>query len=521
MQLGFVIDHSRCIGCHACTVACKSENDVPLGNFRTWVKYTETGSFPSVKRSFAVLRCNQCTNAPCVTICPVHALDKGSNGIVDVDPDRCIGCKSCMQACPYDALYINDASGTAQKCHFCAHRVEQDLAPACAVVCPTEAIIPGDFDDPKSRVSKMRASGELKARKTEAGTGPNVFYREVADAGIDPLQTNAAGGYLWANQIPNVQVASEQWEAMEARASGFGAASRTVYDIQNPPLWGWKVSAYLFTKAIAAGVVVAATPLVLSTMFHDVPYGETPIAWAAGIGLAFLAITAVLLVADLKRPARFLFILRYPNWSSWLTRGAVILGLYGLLLVVLLLLFALGIDPGFTAAAVLMGLTAIVGGLTAVYTAWLFAQAKGRVWWMRRQLARHLFFKSWLAGCAVLILIFSAAPFESSDWAILQQMFGLGLMAHALFIGMESTLFPAGRRAEFERTARLVKKGPFAVQHKLVGVGVGVVVPLLCLGVAFGSEPSWVLPIGAVAALIGLASEEDLLVRAGQALPIH
>ena len=128
MQFGFVIDHSRCIGCHACTVACKAENDVPVGSFRTWVKYTETGAFPSVKRHFAVLRCNQCTAAPCVTICPVTALDKRPDGIVDVDPDRCIGCKSCMQACPYDALYINEDLGTAQKCHFCAHRTERGMA---------------------------------------------------------------------------------------------------------------------------------------------------------------------------------------------------------------------------------------------------------------------------------------------------------------------------------------------------------------------------------------------------------
>ena len=136
MQLGFVIDHSRCIGCHACTVACKSENGVPVGDFRTWVKYTETGSFPEVRRDFAVLRCNQCSDAPCVTICPVSALEKRSDGIVDVDPAQCIGCKACMHGCPYDALYINDSTGTAEKCHFCAHRTEQGLAPACAVNWP-------------------------------------------------------------------------------------------------------------------------------------------------------------------------------------------------------------------------------------------------------------------------------------------------------------------------------------------------------------------------------------------------
>ena len=87
MQYGFVIDHERCIGCHACTVACKAENDVPVGDFRTWVKYTEQGVFPDVKRHFSVLRCNHCSDAPCVTICPVKALEKRDDGIVDIDRD--------------------------------------------------------------------------------------------------------------------------------------------------------------------------------------------------------------------------------------------------------------------------------------------------------------------------------------------------------------------------------------------------------------------------------------------------
>ncbi|MBL8766829.1 MAG: 4Fe-4S dicluster domain-containing protein, partial [Planctomycetes bacterium] len=145
MQYGFLIDHRRCIGCHACTVACKSENQVPVGNFRTWVKYVESGKFPEVKRSFGVLRCNHCTNAPCVTICPVTALDKRKDGIVDIDKDACIGCRACMQACPYDAIHLNEDTGNVEKCHYCAHRVEVGLEPACVVVCPEQAIVPGDL----------------------------------------------------------------------------------------------------------------------------------------------------------------------------------------------------------------------------------------------------------------------------------------------------------------------------------------------------------------------------------------
>ncbi|MGH2859190.1 MAG: 4Fe-4S binding protein, partial [Solirubrobacteraceae bacterium] len=105
-RFGFVIDQRACIGCHACTVACKEEHGVELGVFRTWVKYIEQGAFPDTRRYFSVLRCNQCTDAPCVQICPVTALFKREDGIVDFDPERCIGCKACLQACPYDALYI-------------------------------------------------------------------------------------------------------------------------------------------------------------------------------------------------------------------------------------------------------------------------------------------------------------------------------------------------------------------------------------------------------------------------------
>ena len=107
MRYGFVIDQRKCIGCHACTVACKEENQVPLGVNRTWVKYIEKGAFPDTRRYFTVMRCNHCDNAPCVTICPTVALYRRPDGIVDFDGARCIGCKSCMQACPYDALYID------------------------------------------------------------------------------------------------------------------------------------------------------------------------------------------------------------------------------------------------------------------------------------------------------------------------------------------------------------------------------------------------------------------------------
>jgi Fe-S-cluster-containing dehydrogenase component len=146
-RFGFAIDNRVCIGCHACTVACKSEHSVPIGVNRTWVKYIEKGTFPNTRRSFSVQRCNHCDDAPCVEICPVTSLYRRPDGIVDFDFDRCIGCKACMQACPYDALYLDPETLTAAKCNYCTHRVDQGYEPACVVVCPVEAIVSGDLDD--------------------------------------------------------------------------------------------------------------------------------------------------------------------------------------------------------------------------------------------------------------------------------------------------------------------------------------------------------------------------------------
>ena len=510
MQLGFVIDHSRCIGCHACTVACKSENDVPLGSFRTWVKYTEQGEFPEVRRDFAVLRCNQCSDAPCVTICPVTALEKRPDGIIDVDPDVCIGCKSCMHACPYDALYINEDTGTAEKCHFCAHRTERGLAPACAVVCPTEAIIPGDFDDPLSRVAQMKATGQLEARKTEAGTGPNVYYKEAAAAGLDPGATNLSQGYIWSNNPTGSRMDAQEWEALQDQARQ--SMSRTVYDVPRKQLWGWKITGYLFAKSLASGILPVAF-LAAAFSGSSEASADAISGWIALWSLFFLSITGALLVADLKKPSRFWMIIVRPNWSSWLARGTYIIMAYS---GVLAGWWLLGGVSGGTATS-LGAAACVLGAATAGYTGLLFAQARGRVLWMRRGYTLHLVAQAGLAGAAFLLAWGAiTSPLPEAATGALTTIFTVCLLAHAGFTLAEEHLSPKGREKEYHRASRLITRGPYAALHWSVGVVIGIALPLALL--VFG--PAMLVPSAAALALGALLIEEDILVRAGQALPI-
>src|SRR3972149_6203184 len=195
---GFLMDQRKCIGCHACSTACKSENQVPLGVYRTWVKYVEKGTFPNTRRSFQVTRCNHCANPPCARICPAPPIYQRPDGIVEFAPRICIGCKACIQACPYDAIYIDPETHTAAKCHFCAHRVEVGLEPACVIVCPEHAIIAGDLDDLNSEIARTIAMQQVRARKPEQGTQPKLFYIDAEEISIVPALAAQDKGMLWA-----------------------------------------------------------------------------------------------------------------------------------------------------------------------------------------------------------------------------------------------------------------------------------------------------------------------------------
>jgi Fe-S-cluster-containing dehydrogenase component len=263
MNYGFIIDNRKCIGCHACTVACKAEHEVPVGVNRTWVKYIEKGEFPDTRRLFSVMRCNHCADAPCVEICPVTALFTRKDGIVDFDDRRCIGCKACTQACPYDAIYMHPDDHTSAKCNYCTHRVDIGLEPACVNVCPEHAIISGDMDNPSSEISQLLARETVSVRKPEKGTKPKLFYIDGDKASLDPTETNPDTDYMWSSQSSGVghyakfaeaRVAEKQISKPIQIEPREKKAARRVYDAPGKGvLWGWEVSAYIWTKAIAAG----------------------------------------------------------------------------------------------------------------------------------------------------------------------------------------------------------------------------------------------------------------------------
>jgi Fe-S-cluster-containing dehydrogenase component/formate-dependent nitrite reductase membrane component NrfD len=407
---GFVIDNRKCIGCHACTIACKAEHDVPIGVNRTWVKYIEKGEFPLTKRIFSVMRCNHCADAPCVEICPVTALYTRPDGIVDFDSRRCIGCKACTQACPYDAIYIDPDDQTAAKCNYCSHRVDVGLAPPCVTVCPTHAIISGNLEDPNSEISHLVSREAVQVRKPEKGTEPKLFYVEGDTVSLNPLAAGPTDSYMWSQGEALREPEEFPWPPASfgttgAPSGGFpkkvtetlGRLTKRVYD---PPrervVWGWKVSGYILTKAIASGAF--AIPL----LFFGPGEVSGAMGWTAALlALLFLAATCLLLVQDLRRLDRFMYIFLRPQWKSWLVRGGFILLGFGLIVLLWL------IGRLFSANSFLTFLTwpgIVLAFFTSVYTAFLLAQAKGRDFWQSPILSVHLLLHSILAGGAVLLI---------------------------------------------------------------------------------------------------------------------
>jgi len=175
-RFAMAIDTRKCVGCTDCVVACQTENDVPHGYCRDWITTDVRGAFPTLSLEIRSERCNHCDSAPCVSCCPTGASHVAEPGnVVLVTANRCIGCKACVAACPYDARFVHP-DGYADKCTFCHHRTKEGKDPACVSVCPTHCMTFGDLDDPKSKVSELLRSRPHHALLPETGTGPRIFY---------------------------------------------------------------------------------------------------------------------------------------------------------------------------------------------------------------------------------------------------------------------------------------------------------------------------------------------------------
>ena len=190
-----LIDLRKCVGCQACTAACKFENNIPVGVFRTWVPDVELGTYPETKRAFLPRLCNHCERPSCIEVCPAGATWQRQDGIVVIDYDRCWGCGACLNACPYDARFMNPITKTADKCTFCAQRVDQGLLPACVETCVGGARQFGNINDPNDPVTRQIMSEAIQQLKPATGNEPRVFYIGLTTE----LQNNPPGRpTLWS-----------------------------------------------------------------------------------------------------------------------------------------------------------------------------------------------------------------------------------------------------------------------------------------------------------------------------------
>jgi len=565
---GFLIDQGKCIGCHACTTACKSENQVPLGVNRTWVKYVETGAYPDVRRRFQVTRCNHCANPPCVRICPVTAMYQRDDGIVEFDPSICIGCKSCMQACPYDSIYLDPETNTAAKCTFCAHRIDVGLEPACVVVCPEHAILAGDLNDPASEIARTLASAQATVRKPEQGTGPKLFYINGNDWSLHPSAASASDSFMWADKITEqntslyelpvisdgrvggeVSIRNERYSTSAAvsrperdkKKSKSGVPIRTpqeqgrplngpiqiggrvaehmvqtAYNAQHKIQWHWELPAYIVTKNIAGGLFML---LSLGALFNLFTFDALTFLTAGFTAMVFMLITVILLIKDLSQPKRFFYILLRPQWKSWVARGAFILvgftavaGLWWLIEGAAYMNW-LSNDIASALRPIAAWLTLPLALFAVIYTAFLLGQAEGRDMWQNNLLPFQLFTQSMMVASGMFLALGMFVDFPSNLRTLL-----VGLFPTSIAINLLLTL--AGKFNTFSSEVALLgyremTNGLFRNHYWWGGVALGHIVPLI----AFFIFGALALPVAVACSVVGLFLYEYAFVLAPQRIP--
>ena len=500
---GFAIDLRKCIGCHACTIACKAEHQIPIGVNRCWVKTVEKGTFPDSRRFFFPVLCNQCTDAPCVRICPTRALYRRRDGIVDLNGASCIGCRACMEACPYDQLFIDPNTHTAEKCNFCANRVENRLQPACVSVCPTECRIFGDLDDPASEVARIAQSEAFMVRKPEKGTGPKVFYLGAEESVIRP-EASARPLYYKEGQVhlrpPGAPVPDPDSPG----------DPRVDYDVPHVKPWGLDMVLYLLFKAIGTGAM-----LIAALLWGFGEQGPLITVAAPLLSIVFVTLTAIVLILDLERPERFFYILTRSNWRSWMVWGAYFLAAHGALSGLWLVAGWFGWMPLLDVMVVPVAAVAI---MATSYTGFLFAQGLGRDLWQGPAAAIDLLAQSGAAGSAALLLASVLMGGEATASApLLALLLALSVAAHLLILLFEHVLSPSPTR-HHELATETFLRGAYAKLFWGGAIAGGGVLPLiLILGLPSSAVGD---SLAAILALAGGAAWEYIWVEAGQSVPL-
>jgi Fe-S-cluster-containing dehydrogenase component/formate-dependent nitrite reductase membrane component NrfD len=511
---GFAIDLRKCIGCHACTIACKAEHQIPVGVNRCWVKTVEKGTFPDTRRFFFPVLCNQCEDAPCVRICPTNTLFKRRDGIVDFNQASCIGCRACMEACPYDQLFIDPNTHTAEKCNFCANRVENQLQPACVSVCPTECRVFGDLDDPTSEVARIFQREAFMVRKPEKGTGPKVLYLGAEESVIRP-EASVRPLYYKEGQVHLRPLGAPMPDPENP------GDPRVDYDIPHGKPWGIDMVLYLVFKAIGTGAMLLAALIWLLGWTSPLITVVAPI-----VSIVFITLTAIVLIVDLERPERFYYILTRSNFRSWMVWGAYFLTAHGALSALWLVCGWFGYDL-FSWLAVP---TFVVALMATSYTGFLFAQGLGRDLWQGPMASIDLFFQSIVAGSATLLIaalvfgldrMIGTAPMSDYVTRIspfLAFFLCLGLAGHLLILLFEHLLTPSPTR-HHELATHTFIRGPYATLFWGGAILAGGVLPLLLLFLGT-SDSALTAIVASVLALAGGAAWEYIWVEAGQSVPL-
>jgi formate-dependent nitrite reductase membrane component NrfD len=446
-----------------------------------------------------------------------------------------------MQACPYDALYIDPETKTAAKCNYCAHRTDIGLEPACVNICPEQAIISGDIENPETEIAQLISKQQVKTRKPEKGTKPNVFYIDGDEASLNPSATERSNSYIWGSQATGVGHYAKYAERLtegsdlismiqdlkghspSSKEATYGgdssnqkqvevimqsANARRVYDTPDKGiLWGWEVSAYVVTKAISAGIFLM--------MFLGQLLGleiSREFALTGGLlSLVFLALTGLFLVMDLDQPKRFLYVLLRPHGESLLVKGGYSITFFGGFLTAWLvgvyfnipMLETIGYWGGF-----------LFGILVAVYTAFLFAQAKGRDFWQSPSMALHMLIHCVMAGSAA-ILVVSQFLSVGDEWSGLTTNVLIGaLILNLLTMLVELTITHPTEDAKL--VVKMILKGRYA---NLFWMGVLILTNLVPIGLLLVGMSGLALS-AAVLTLIGIYLTEKIWIEAPQRISL-